>query len=164
MHLLLLTYFLALASAGCNSAAPAASSSAASTTDTANTNTANTNTATKNTITEAQILAIAPGSKSCDGAQYKDECATAKVAAEFISKSFDTYKVTSKAEQAAIIGLMAFETGDFKQNINRNSGLAGQGSKYILYSQLEGKKSSLVCSPQYAIPYFQREICQLSLW
>lgn len=153
MQLLALTFFLALASAGCDestpdqstpvpsvpassvpaTSAPTASATAASTTDAS----------TKNTITEAQILAIAPNSKSCDKAPAEGECATAKQAAEAIAKSFVTYKVTSKAEQAAIISLIALESGEFKYNINHYPapGTPGQGSKYILYSQPEGKQA-----------------------
>jgi len=86
--------------------------------------------ATKDTsLTEAQLIQIAPQSKSCDNPPAKGECATAKTAAEFTSQSFNTYKVTSKAEQAAILSLMAFESGDFKYNKNHFPGTPGQGSK-----------------------------------
>ena len=80
------------------------------------------------------MASIAPTSKSCDNAPAEGECATAKQAAKFTSQSFDTYKVTSKAEQAAIISLMAFETDDFKYNKNHFPGVAGQGSEYQIYS------------------------------
>lgn len=80
------------------------------------------------TLTESQILTIAPTSNSCTDAPAEGECATAKQAAKFTSQSFDTYQVTSKAEQAAIISLMAFESGDFKYNKNHFPGVAGQGS------------------------------------
>ena len=59
-------------------------------------------------ITESQMIAIAPTSGNCDNPPAKGECATAKTAAKFTAQSFDTYDVTSKAEQAAIISLMAF--------------------------------------------------------
>ncbi|KAJ5972777.1 uncharacterized protein N7479_002695 [Penicillium vulpinum] len=84
-------------------------------------------------LTESQLLAIAPTSKSCTKAPAKGECATAKQAAKFISKSFDKYKVTSQAEQAAIISLMAFESEDFKYNKNHFPGVAGQGSTYRIF-------------------------------
>ena len=84
---------------------------------------------TRDTLTESQLISIAPKSSSCDDAPAEGECATAKQAARFTSQSFDTYKVTSKAEQAAVIGLMAFETLDFKYNKNHFPGVAGQGSK-----------------------------------
>lgn len=83
----------------------------------------------KNKITTAQLLDIAPKSKSCDNPPAAGECATAQQAAPFISTAFDTYDVTSPAEQAAVISLMAFETGDFKYNRNHFPGRPGQGSK-----------------------------------
>ncbi|KAJ5180294.1 hypothetical protein N7492_003504 [Penicillium capsulatum] len=81
-------------------------------------------------LTEAQMIAIAPKSKTCDDPPAKGECATAQQAAKFTSQSFETYKVTSKAEQAAIVSLMAFESGDFKYNKNHFPGTPGQGSMY----------------------------------
>ena len=86
--------------------------------------------ATKDTsLTEAQLIQIAPKSKSCDDAPAKGECATAKIAADYTSQSFNKYKVTNKAEQAAILSLMAFESDDFKYNKNHFPGTPGQGSK-----------------------------------
>ncbi|CAG7939444.1 unnamed protein product [Penicillium salamii] len=85
--------------------------------------------ACRGTLTEAQITTISPKSSSCDDAPSEGECATAKQAAKFIAQSFDTYKVTSKAEQAAVISLMAFESGDFKYNKNHFPGVAGQGTR-----------------------------------
>lgn len=82
-------------------------------------------------LTEAQILQIAPTSNTCDNPPAKGECATAKQAATFTSQSFDTYNVTSKAEQAAIISLMAFESDEFKYNKNHFPGVPGQGSTYL---------------------------------
>ncbi|KAJ5669241.1 hypothetical protein N7462_010311, partial [Penicillium macrosclerotiorum] len=81
------------------------------------------------TITEDQIIDIAPTSKTCDNPPAAGECATAITAAKFTSQSFDTYKVTSKAEQAAIVALMAFESVDFKYNKNHFPGVAGQGTR-----------------------------------
>lgn len=83
-------------------------------------------------LTESQLITIAPTSNSCTDAPAEGECATAKQAAKFTSQSFDTYKVTSKAEQAAIISLMAFESDDFKYNKNHFPGVAGQGSEFTL--------------------------------
>jgi hypothetical protein len=71
------------------------------------------------TITEAQILILAPGSKSCDGASFKDECRDATVAAKEMSKGFMKYNITSPGAKAALASLMAFESGDFKFNINQ---------------------------------------------
>ncbi|KAF7174889.1 hypothetical protein CNMCM7691_005357 [Aspergillus felis] len=78
-------------------------------------------------ITAAQIETIAPKSKSCADAPAPGECATSEQAAGNIAKSFETYKVTSVAEQAAVIGLMAFESLDFEYNRNHFPGVAGQG-------------------------------------
>jgi hypothetical protein len=81
-------------------------------------------------ITAAQIEAIAPKSKSCADAPAPGECATSEQAAANIAKSFETYEVTSAAEQAAVIGLMAFESLDFEYNRNHFPGVAGQGSMF----------------------------------
>ena len=81
-------------------------------------------------ITAAQLLKIAPNSKTCDNPPAPGECATAEQAAPAISASFGTYHVTSPAEQAAVISLMAFESDDFKYNKNHSPGRSGQGSKY----------------------------------
>jgi len=80
-------------------------------------------------LTEAHLIQIAPQSKSCGDAPAKGECATAKTASNSASQSFNTYKVTNKAEQAAILSLMAFESNDFKYNKNHFPGIPGQGSK-----------------------------------
>ncbi|KAJ5554580.1 hypothetical protein N7513_004539 [Penicillium frequentans] len=80
-------------------------------------------------LTEAQIIDIAPTSKTCDNPPAEGECATAEQAAKFAAQSFDDYKVTSKAEQAAILSLMAFETDDFKYNKNHFPGVPGQGTR-----------------------------------
>lgn len=63
------------------------------------------------------------------------ECSTAAQAVPFITKSFATYNVTSRAEQAALISLMAFESGDFKYNRNHfpPPGRPGQGSTFAPY-------------------------------
>ncbi|KAJ9301364.1 hypothetical protein DTO271G3_1499 [Paecilomyces variotii] len=80
-------------------------------------------------ITTSQIEAIAPNSASCDNPPAAGECATAAQAATHIANSFETYKVTSAAEQAAVISLMAFESDDFKYNKNHFPGVAGQGTR-----------------------------------
>ncbi|PYH48248.1 uncharacterized protein BP01DRAFT_354097 [Aspergillus saccharolyticus JOP 1030-1] len=80
-------------------------------------------------ITSEQIQIIAPTSNTCANPPAVGECATSDSAASSISKSFQTYGVTNKAEQAAVIGLMAFESGDFKYNKNHFPGVAGQGTR-----------------------------------
>ncbi|KAL8686405.1 MAG: hypothetical protein Q9224_005458, partial [Gallowayella concinna] len=54
---------------------------------------------------------------------------TAAQAAPFINASFKTYGITSAGEAAAIVALMAFESGDFKYNINHFPGRPGQGTR-----------------------------------
>lgn len=88
------------------------------------------NRADATSITQSQMETIAPKSKDCDNPPAEGECATSKQAAKFTSQSFDTYKVTNKAEQAAIISLMAFESDDFRYNKNHFPGVAGQGSEF----------------------------------
>jgi hypothetical protein len=90
--------------------------------------------ASRDGLTADQIVTISPKSSSCDGAPAPEECATAAQAAPFISDSFQTYQVTSPAEQAALISLMAFETGDFKYNRNHFPGVTGQGSTCLSFS------------------------------
>ncbi|KAL4898526.1 hypothetical protein BDV59DRAFT_5890 [Aspergillus ambiguus] len=80
-------------------------------------------------ISAEQIEAIAPPSKSCDNAPSPEECATAKQAAPNIAQAFQTYKITSPAEQAAVIGLIAFESVDFRYNKNHSPGVPGQGTR-----------------------------------
>jgi hypothetical protein len=81
-------------------------------------------------ISESQISSIAPTSSSCDNAPAKGQCATAKVAAEHITTAFQTYKITEKGEQAAVIALMALETQDFKYNKPIDNTVPGKGSEY----------------------------------
>ncbi|KAL9013325.1 MAG: hypothetical protein Q9180_009021 [Flavoplaca navasiana] len=72
---------------------------------------------------------MAPNSKTCTGAQFAAECKTAAQAAPFINASFKTYGITSAGEAAALISLMAFESGDFKFNTNHFPGRPGQGTR-----------------------------------
>ena len=65
-----------------------------------------------------QILAIAPKSVTCEGAPIPVQCRTAEQALPHIAASFQKYGITSAGEQAALLGIMAFETGDFKYNVN----------------------------------------------
>ncbi|KAJ9401506.1 hypothetical protein DTO282F9_1703 [Paecilomyces variotii] len=93
-------------------------------------------------ITTSQIEAIAPKSASCDNAPAAGECATAAQAATHIANSFKTYKVTSAAEQAAVISLMAFESDDFKYNKNHFPGVAGQGTRNMQSPTYNSKYAS----------------------
>ncbi|KAJ5107619.1 hypothetical protein N7456_004294 [Penicillium angulare] len=104
------------------------------------------------TITEAQMVQIAPTSKACDDPPAKGECATASQAAKSTSKSFDEYKVTSKAEQAAIISLMAFESDDFKYNKNHFPGTPGQGTRNMQSPAFNKKYAASIPALKDKIP------------
>ncbi|KAJ5570280.1 uncharacterized protein N7459_009710 [Penicillium hispanicum] len=106
-------------------------------------------------ITEAQMADIAPNSKTCDNPPAKGECATAKQAAKYTSQSFDTYKVTSKAEQAAVISLMAFESDDFKYNKNHYPGTPGQGTRNMQSPSYNKKYAS-------SIPALKDKVAQVA--
>ncbi|GAM40856.1 hypothetical protein TCE0_041f13532 [Talaromyces pinophilus] len=93
-------------------------------------------------ITADQILAISPKSSTCDNPPAEGECATAEQAAPFISDSFTTYGIDNVAEQAALISLMAFETGDFKYNRNHFPGVAGQGTRNMQSPTFNDKYAS----------------------
>ena len=86
-------------------------------------------------ITASQITTIAPKSQSCANAPVPKggapECANAQEAAVNIRKSFETYNVTSRAEQAAVIALMAFESAEFQFNRKQGLGVEGQGSEFF---------------------------------
>ncbi|KAL8795586.1 MAG: hypothetical protein Q9195_002007 [Heterodermia aff. obscurata] len=81
------------------------------------------------TLSMNQILAIAPKSSTCEGAPYPQQCRTAEQALPHIVGSFQKYGVNSAAEQATLIAIMAFETGDFKYNVNVVPGTPGQGTR-----------------------------------
>lgn len=74
------------------------------------------------------IVAAAPGSAGCDGSA---SCRTADQAAPLIQAAFDKFNFNTPGEQAAIMALMAFETGDFKFDVNVFPGRPGQGSAYL---------------------------------
>ncbi|KAI4223442.1 MAG: hypothetical protein LQ349_007432 [Xanthoria aureola] len=75
------------------------------------------------------LIAMAPTSSTCAGAKFANECKTAAQAAPFINASFKTYGITSAGEAAAIVSLIAFESGDFKYNTNHFPGRPGQGTR-----------------------------------
>jgi hypothetical protein len=70
---------------------------------------------------------------SCDGATYADECADSTRAATAINQAFETYKITSVGEQAALVAYMLFESGNFKYNKNHfpAPGRPGQGTRMM---------------------------------
>ncbi|KAL5334777.1 hypothetical protein BJX70DRAFT_346567 [Aspergillus crustosus] len=83
------------------------------------------------TATQAQIEAIAPKSSSCENPEEVAplECATAAQAAPAFSAAFKKYNLTSRAEQAAVISLAAFESGEFRFSRNHFPGVEGQGTR-----------------------------------
>ncbi|OJJ43786.1 hypothetical protein ASPZODRAFT_28057 [Penicilliopsis zonata CBS 506.65] len=80
-------------------------------------------------ITASQLETIAPTSNTCDNPPAAGECATADQAAPYINAAFEQYNVTSPAEQAAVLSLIAFETLDFKYSKNHFPGVPGQGTR-----------------------------------
>ncbi|KAL4793509.1 hypothetical protein BDV19DRAFT_366572 [Aspergillus venezuelensis] len=83
-------------------------------------------------LTPAQIQLIAPLSVDCKNiTQFEDECATAEQAAPALTQAFANYGVTNKAEQAAVLGLIAFESGEFRYSRNHypEPGNPGQGTR-----------------------------------
>ncbi|OJJ52628.1 hypothetical protein ASPSYDRAFT_164401 [Aspergillus sydowii CBS 593.65] len=83
------------------------------------------------TLTAAQIETVAPKSSSCANPDKvaPEECATAAQAAPALTTAFKKYGVTSKAEQAAVLGLIAFESGEFRFSRNHFPGVEGQGTR-----------------------------------
>ncbi len=83
----------------------------------------------RSAVSSAQILFIAPSSSTCAGAPQPNQCRTADQAAAAIGAALDHYGITSPAEMAALTSTMAFETGDFKYNVNYYPGNPGQGTR-----------------------------------
>ncbi|DAA74549.1 TPA_exp: Uncharacterized protein A8136_3307 [Trichophyton benhamiae CBS 112371] len=75
---------------------------------------------------------IAPASakEPCvSAAKAEGQCRSASQAAEPIIHSFEKYKITSKPEMAAILSLIALESGEFKYQKNVFPGRPGQGTR-----------------------------------
>ncbi|KAK2879982.1 hypothetical protein FQN49_000675 [Arthroderma sp. PD_2] len=75
---------------------------------------------------------IAPGSAAepCVSApKAEGQCRSASQAAEPLIHSFEKYKITSKPEMAAILSLIALESGEFKYQKNVFPGRPGQGTR-----------------------------------
>jgi hypothetical protein len=82
-------------------------------------------------LTAENIVAVAPKTASCNGADFPEECADATRAAAAINKSFDTYKITEVGEKAALTAYMLFESGEFKYSKNHFPGRPGQGTRMM---------------------------------
>ena len=81
-------------------------------------------------VTLDQVQYIAPESSSCTNAPQAGECRTAAQVAPVLNEVFTDHSIECLNEKAALIALMAFETGDFKYQKNHFPGIPGQGSKY----------------------------------
>jgi hypothetical protein len=68
------------------------------------------------TFTKDNLLAIAPGTSSCQNAAYPKECATAADAAPLLDAAFKRYNLTTVQEAAAVLSWMLNESGEFKYN------------------------------------------------
>lgn len=82
-------------------------------------------------VTTAQLLAIMPTSGTCENST---ECRTSGQAKPYINEAFSRLNIASKAEQAAVIALMAFESGELKFNTNQ-AGVVGQGTRNMQSGQ-----------------------------
>lgn len=74
-------------------------------------------------------IAHATGNK-CRGAPLPDQCRDASQVAKILSAVFHTYHIITPGEKAALISLMAYETGDFMYNTAVN-GIPGKGSREL---------------------------------
>ncbi|KZZ87008.1 hypothetical protein AAP_06043 [Ascosphaera apis ARSEF 7405] len=76
------------------------------------------------------LKVIAPTSQSCDqSTPLHDQCRTAEQAAKPILQSFELYELTSTAEKAAVVSIMAYESGEFKYDVNLAHPHTGQGTR-----------------------------------
>ncbi|CEI70269.1 hypothetical protein FVEN_g1210 [Fusarium venenatum] len=72
------------------------------------------------------IEKIAPKSKSCPSSNT--DCRTAEQAAPFLINAFKDYDIYDPKMMAAVLALMAFESGDFQYKRNQVPGRPGQGT------------------------------------
>lgn len=82
----------------------------------------------RETSAAAIIGAIMPHSLSCDGASYPDQCATNVQAAPYLIDAMTTYGVTSAPEIAAILALIAVESGELQYRHSEFPPIAGKGT------------------------------------
>lgn len=102
-------------------------------------------------LTAEKLIAIAPKTATCDGADFPEECADATHATTAINKSFDTYNVTSIGEQAALVAYMLFESGDFKYSKNHFPGRPGQGTRMMAMPPFVKKYATAVAGEQAVV-------------
>jgi hypothetical protein len=100
------------------------------------------------------LLQIAPNSASCADTSSTSECRTNVQAAPYLIQAFIDYGITNVHEMAAVLSTIAYETADFKYNVNQfpAPGTPGQGTRNMqsagynfLYAQsIDTLKSSVV--------------------
>ncbi|KAF5381128.1 hypothetical protein D9757_009421 [Collybiopsis confluens] len=83
-------------------------------------------------ITLSQLNTIIGGTKCSLTSSFLDECRTAAQALPFVNKGFSDYNITSLGEKAAMLSLMAFESGGFQFNVNHFPGRPGQGTRNLM--------------------------------
>ena len=103
---------------------------------------------TTKALTAETLVAIAPATASCSGADFPEECADATRAATAINKAFTTYGITSTGEQAALVAYMLFESGNFKYSKNHFPGRPGQGTRMMAMPPFVKKYASSVAGAQ----------------
>jgi len=81
-------------------------------------------------VTPQAVLAVAPNAASCAG---EASCRTADQAAPLINQAFAKFGIDSKGEKAALLSLMAFETGGFVFDTNKFPGRPGQGTRNMMF-------------------------------
>ncbi|OLN88728.1 hypothetical protein CCHL11_01966 [Colletotrichum chlorophyti] len=90
----------------------------------------------RNNDATAIIQAVAPKSVSCDNVTtFADECATASHAAQYLPAAMQKYEIFTPGEIAAVLSLMAYETGDFRYDRNHfpAPGRPGQGTRNLQF-------------------------------
>lgn len=80
-------------------------------------------------LSAQDVLSIAPDAANCTSAAYPAECVTATEATPFILLSYDHFHIESFGAQAALLSVMAYESGSFKYNENHWPGVPGQGTR-----------------------------------
>jgi len=83
-------------------------------------------------VTPQAIIAVAPNSAAC-APGGEASCRTADQSAPLINQSFAKFGIDSKGEKAALLSLMAFETGGFVFDINKFPGRPGQGTRNLMF-------------------------------
>jgi hypothetical protein len=110
--------------------------------------TAGTSAGSSSSINADMIVAIMPKAKSCDGAPFPSECATASQAVGPLSQSFSKYQISNKGAQAAILALIALESGELKYNMPHSGNPApGKGTRNMQSPNFNSKYANDVLGP-----------------